>query len=135
MDLDVGIHHSMRILLQEGLTILVWEPETAMEEFTKWKKGDFDRTLMLSGIVASGIRESDFLGYLVNWISANYVSLRHGNGTSVLDATGPKACAEAYRYFAVIMHEMRHVCVCRMCYVRFSVFLCIQILYRSLSQA
>lgn len=105
-DLDVEIKAPIRQFIENEQTVIVWEPESAMEityadalggQYVKRRGAR--KTLMLSAFVVSGRRYADFLGFYINWIVANTLSGRSGEWTHVLDHTGPIAEAEAYYYY------------------------------------
>ena len=105
-DLDIELKESLKHFIEREETVIVWEPEWAMEQTSADAFGGYyrkergaRRTLMLSAFLVSGRRYSDFLGFYVNWIVANTLSGRSGYNTHVLDHTGPIAEAEAYWYY------------------------------------
>lgn len=98
-DLDIQIKQSFRPLLEQRLTTMIWEPTQSMKELTGYKDGDDWYTQMLSGFVSSGVRYSDFLGFYINWTIENHLSGRKDRRIDVLDSTGPRAEAEAYKYY------------------------------------
>lgn len=106
-DLDIKLNQSLRMFLKERLTVLVWEPEEAMIQWTEYEEGSARKTLMLSGFLVSGRRFSDFLGFYVNWIAENHLSGRSKWEDHVIDATGPRIEAEAYYYYTgrIKMHD------------------------------
>jgi hypothetical protein len=110
-DLDIELKESVLPFIMRRETVIVWEPEWAMEQTWAGQLGQYmnergqRRTLMLSAFVVSGRRYADFLGYYVNWIVANTLSGRSNMDTHVLDHTGPIAEAEAYWYYVGRLQE------------------------------
>lgn len=110
-DLDIELKKSVLPLITQRETVIVWEPEWAMEQTWAGPLGQYvrerggRRTLMLSAFVVSGRRYADFLGFYVNWIVANTLSGRSNVNTHVLDHTGPIAEAEAYWYYVGRLQE------------------------------
>ena len=105
-DLDIEIKTHLRPLLDQNLTCIVYEPEDAMAKFTTYSTGDAFRTQILSGIMMSGIRHSDFLGYMINWIVESHVQGIVSPSSGVLEATGPRIQAVAYKYY--VQRASRH---------------------------
>jgi len=105
-DLDIEIKASLQPLLDQNLTCLVYEPEKAMVKFTSYSIGDAFRTQILSGIMMSGIRHSDFLGYLIDWIVESHLQGLVSQSSGVLEATGPRIQAIAYKYY--VQRAARH---------------------------
>eukprot|EP00890_Picochlorum_soloecismus_P006561 jgi/Picsp_1/72/NSC_00072-R1_mannosyl phosphorylinositol ceramide synthase sur1 len=117
-DLDIEIKTSLQPLLDQNLTCLVYEPENAMAKFTSYSTGDAFRTQILSGIMMSGIRHSDFLGFLINWIVESHLQGLVSPSSGVLEATGPRIQAIAYKYY--VQRAARHDTLLRvMSYIEF----------------
>jgi len=98
-DLDIKLIKSFREFLKEKTTLVIWEPEESMIQWTEFREGHLRKTLMLSGFLLSGQRFSDFISFYINWVSKNHVTGRTGRHEYVLSATGPKVEAEAYYYY------------------------------------
>lgn len=98
-DLDIQLQSSLREFLEDRTTLVVWEPKDAMEKWTRYNPGDQRKTLMLSGFLLSGKRQSDFTAFLVNWIIHSHINHRSSPYQDVLYATGPAAEAEAYYFY------------------------------------
>ena len=105
-DLDIEIKTHLGPLLDQNLTCIVYEPEDAMAKFTSYSTGDAFRTQILSGIMMSGIRHSDFLGFVINWIVESHVQGIVSPSSGVLEATGPRIQAVAYKYY--VQRASRH---------------------------
>ena len=98
-DLDIELKKPLTGFLRENLTTLVWEPEESMLRWTEFTEGSPRKTLILSGILLSGHRFSDFVGFYINWVVENHITGRSGKGDHVIDSTGPRIEAEAYYYY------------------------------------
>lgn len=108
-DLDIEVKDSMLPLLNDGMTTLVFEPEESMLQWTReFRKGSPRKTLVLSGILLSGARFSEFLGFYINWVMENHLTGRSKAEDHVIDATGPRIEAEAYYHYIDRLAEHDH---------------------------
>ena len=98
-DLDIKLKKSLKNFLKERLTVIVWEPEESMLQWTEYEEGSPRKTLVLSGFLISGHRFSNFLGFYINWVAENHLSGRSKWEDHVIDSTGPRVEAEAYYYY------------------------------------
>lgn len=98
-DLDIKLKRSLRDFLKQGSTVIVWEPEQSMLQWTEYEEGSPRKTLVLSGFLISGHRFSNFLGFYINWVAENHLSGRSKWEDHVIDSTGPRVEAEAYYYY------------------------------------
>jgi len=106
-DLDISLHASLRPVLKQGLTLLVYEPNKSMKIGEKYnEKEESTRLMILSGLTVSGSQYSPFLGYYVNWIVEKHLSGLSGPDEFVVDATGPVAEAQSLvHYIERISHH------------------------------
>ena len=106
-DLDISLHSSLRPVLKQGLTLLVYEPNKSIKVGEKYtKKEESTRLMILSGLAVSGSQFSPFLGYYVNWVVEKHLTNLSKPGDFVVDATGPVAEAQALvHYIERISHH------------------------------
>lgn len=103
-DLDIELVHSMRDLIDSGLTVLAWEKKIRFGpkilSYRHYQAPTFHEKritlLFLWGFIASGLPNSDFLGFAINWVTEAHLRGVYSPDEKVIYTTGPAAIGQAY---------------------------------------